>query len=190
MILKLFEYFAAFPARKGVIDSFTNGRSNLPFYNNLLDRIKQLPEAGRLPDIKSYVFGSDLDTVKRRVDAIAGTYLFIDFGDIESDRDARNSITDTFYIAATVAAKVAGTMDIIERAIISDITLTLANRLRAHIAADSAADSSPWLQELSNRQSIIPFISPELQSVGWSILFTSAAADMFNLKLQIRSFLK
>jgi hypothetical protein len=190
MILKLFEYFAGFPARDGVISAFANGKSDLPFYNELLGRIRALPPAGKMPDVKSYVFGPDLDSVKRRVDAITGTYLLIDFGEIESDRDNRNSIADTLRMAATIAIKVSDLTDIVERAVIFDLTLSLINELRARIYADSLRDTSPWLQELSFKQSIVPFIVPELQSVGWSILFNSQGADMLNLKPLIKSFIQ
>ena len=189
MILKLFEYFARFPSRQGVLSAFANGKSELPSYNALLARMKSLPPSGAMPDIKNYVFGSDMDTVKRRVDAVTGAYLFIDFGEIESERDSRNSITDSLRMAATVGEKVSDVMDTVERAVISDITLSLINELRARIYADSGSGSSPWLQELSFKHSIIPFIVPELHSVGWSILFTSQGADMFNLKPQIKSFM-
>jgi hypothetical protein len=190
MILNLFEYFAKFPVREGVLSAFANGKSDQPFYNDLLKRMKSLPPAGEMPDIKDYIFGADMDTVKRRVDAVTGTYLFIDFGEIDSERDSRNAIKDTLRMAATVAAKVSDVMDTVERAIISDITLSLINELRARIYADSGSDTSPWLQELSFKHSIVPFIVPELQSVGWSIVFTSQGADILNLKPQIKSFMK
>ena len=190
MILKIFEYFAKFPARSGVISAFANGKSDLPFYNDLLNRVKALPEAGKIPDIKSYVFGVDMDTVKRRVDSITGTYLFVDFGELESSRDGRNSIVDTFRMAATVAAKVSDVTDTVERAVISDITLSLINELRARIYADSGRDHTPWLQELSYKHSIIPFMSPELSSAGWSLIFTSEGSDILDLKSLIKSFTK
>ncbi len=188
MILKLFEYFARFPERAGVISAFSNGKSELPAYNELLDRVKNLPDNSLIPEIKQYVFGADMEMVKRRVDSVTGTYLFIDFGEIDSNRDDKNSITDSLRMAATVAAKVSDRSDIVERAIISDITLSLINELRARIYADSGRDSTPWLQELSFKHSIVPFISPELQSVGWSVIFTSEGADLLNLKRLIKSF--
>ena len=80
--------------------------------------------------------------------------------------------------------------DIVERAVISNTTLSLINKLRARIYADSGRDSTPWLQELSFKHSMVPFISPELQSVGWSVIFTSEEADMLNLKPLIKSFTK
>ncbi|MDR1524744.1 MAG: hypothetical protein LBS79_05750 [Tannerella sp.] len=148
MILKLFEYFAKFPAREGVLSAFANGKSDLPFYNSLLEKMKSLPPSGTIPDIKNYIFGADMDTVKRRIDAVTCTYLFIDFGEFESDRDSRNTITDTLHMAATVAAKVSDVMDIVERAVISDTTLALISELRTRIYADSGSDQTPWLQIL------------------------------------------
>lgn len=190
MILNVFEYFAKFPERKGVETAFANGKSELPFYNALLTMVKALPMAGEMPDIKHYVFGVDMNTVKRRVDSISGTYLFVDFGEIDSTRDSRNSIADTLRLAATIAFKVSDSMDIVERAIISDVTLSLTNELRARMYADSQRDLTPWLREVSDTHNIVPFISPELSSVGWSLLFTSEGADMLNLKQLIKSFLK
>jgi hypothetical protein len=190
MIIQLFEYFATFPTREGVLSAFANGKSDLPRYSELLDRIKSLPEASKMPDIKNCVFGSDIDAVKRRVDAVTGTYLLIDFGEIESERDGCNSITDSLRMAATVAAKAIDVMDTVERTLISDITLAPVSELRARIYADSARDATPWLHELSHKHTIIPFIMPELQSVGWSLLFTSRGADILRLKPQIKSFMQ
>ncbi|MDR2917629.1 MAG: hypothetical protein LBV74_22790 [Tannerella sp.] len=190
MILKLFEYFARFPERAGVISAFANGKSDLPFYNELLGRVKMLPDNSLMPDIKHYVFGADMDTVKRRVDSVTGTYLFIDFGEIDSERNDKNSIQDSLRMAATIASKVSDVTDIVERAIISDITLTLINELRARIYTDSSRDKTPWLQELSFKHSITPFVVPELSSVGWSVVFTSEGSDILNLKSMIKSFTK
>ena len=187
MILKIFEYFAQFPMRDGVVSCFANGESTLPFYNALLDKVKQYPLEGRIPNIKHYVFGADMDTVKRRVDSIPDSYLFVDFGEINSDRDYHNSIEDSLQMAVTIANKVSDSTDIVERAIISDVTLSLTSLLRAHIYADSKKDNTPWLRELSFSHTIVPFISPELNSVGWSVIFTSEAADLLNLKSMIKS---
>jgi hypothetical protein len=187
MILEIFEYFARFPRRQGVIDAFANGSSCLPLYGDLLNRVSLLPPDGLIPDIYSYVFGADMDTVKRRVDAIDASYLFIDFGEIESSRDARNSINDSMKMAATVAYKIADTADIIERTIFSHSSLCLVNRLRVLVYAEAAAGLHPWLMTVSHRLAIIPFISPELNSIGWTLIFSSQAADMFNLKPQINA---
>ena len=179
IIIDLLKFFAAIPNRDGVEDIFSNGRSKLPGYTELQEYIRQLPEPV-LPDIKSLVFGQSLEAVKRRVDKVPGTYLFVDFGEFSSDRNSSNSIEDTQRLAVTVATKVSNSADIIEEALVSDNTLDLLNHVRAYMLAYK--DKCSWLDMLSRKHSIVPFESKELNSIGWTLMFDAAASDWFNLK--------
>lgn len=179
IIIDLLKFFAAIPDRDGVEDIFSNGRSKLPGYTELQEYIRQLPEPV-LPDIKSLVFGQSLEAVKRRVDKVPGTYLFVDFGEFSSDRNSSNSIEDTQRLAVTVATKVSNSADIIEEALVSDNALDLLNHVRAYMLAYK--DKSSWLDMLSRKHSIVPFESKELNSIGWTLMFDAAASDWFNLK--------
>lgn len=179
IILDLLKFFAVIPDRNGVNDIFLNGRSNLPQYMELQEYVRQLPEPV-LPGIQSLVFGQSLEAVKRRVDKLSGTYLFVDFGEFDSDRNSNNSIEDTQRLAITVATKVTNSADIVEEALISDTALDLLNHVRAYML--SHKNKEPWLDMLSRKHSIVPFESKELNSIGWTLMFDASASDWFNLK--------
>lgn len=181
MILDLLKYYAKFPQKKGVLSMFINGASQFSQYAELLDYIKTLPEP-LIPGIENLVFGQSYDDVKKRVDSITGNYLFIDFGEFTSSRDSRNSIIDNQKMAATVAMKLTDSADMIEVAIASDITLSHLASLRKKLIQDSQSDKFPWLDIISANQDIIPFVSPEFKSIGWTLMYNSSAADLFGVK--------
>lgn len=183
MILKLLKYFAQYPQKEGVISMFSNGASRFPQYSALLEYVKGLP-APFMPALENLVFGQSYDDVKRRVDDITGNYLFIDFGEFSSSRDSRNSILDQQKLAATIAMKVTDSADMIEIAIASDITLSLLASLRKKLILDSRSNS--WLDKISDNHDIVPFVSPEFKSIGWTLMFSSSAADLFEVKSSFR----
>jgi hypothetical protein len=187
IILDLLKFFSRLPSREGVNDIFTNGRSRFPEYLELQEYIRQLPPPV-LPEIQSLVFGQSLEAVKRRVDKITGTYLFVDFGEFESERSGTNSIEDTQRLAVTLAMKVTNSADIVEEVLVSDKTLEILNHVRAYMIAYK--DQCPWLELLSKRHSIIPFESKELNSIGWTLMFDMAASDWFNVKELTMSYVK
>ena len=142
---------------------------------------------GFIPEIEHLVFGQSLDEVRSRIDSITGTYLFVDFGEFNSNRDQRNSILDVQKLAVTVATKTPTAFDLVEESIISDSTLLLINKLRAHLIADS--EKYEWLRFLSNKHDIMPFVAPELgESIGWTLMYSLEGSDLFDVKALIRSF--
>jgi len=40
----------------------------------------------------------------------------------------------------------------------------------------------PWLKDISNNHTFVPFVSPEMSSIGWTILFNREAYDSFEAK--------
>ena len=188
IILDLLKYFAKFPNKAGVLDIFHNGKSNYAQYAELKKYMESLPE-GLVPEIRSFVFGSSLESVKARVNKISGTYLFVDFGEFSCSRDIRNSIEDSQRLAVTVAMKTTNSADITEEAIASDISLELLNKVRGCMLADSE-QRERWLEELSTEHTIVPFEAADLISIGWTLMFDISGSDWFNLKVVSRSFLK
>lgn len=187
MILQLFKYFARYPQKEGVLSMFANGDSSLfPQYAKLLAYIRELPDVSLVPEIENFVFGQSYDFVKQRVDAITGNYLFIDFGEFSSSRDSKNSISEQQKIAATVAMKIPDAADIVETAIASEVTLSLLAALRKHLIRESISEDFPWMEKISDKHDIIPFVSPEFKSIGWTLMFTSTAADLFDVKSSFR----
>ena len=188
MILNLFKYFAKFPDRSGVLTIFNNGESSLSGYAALKAEIDSNPSPSLIPDIQHYVFGQSFGGVKKRIDSISGTFLFVDFGEFSSIRDQRNSIHDIQKLAVTVAMKVPASSDLVEEAIISENTLKLINILRACLMDDSLKIDAPWLKRLSDTHDIIPFVAPELSSLGWSMRFDLEGTDLFAVKELMKSF--
>lgn len=183
MILDLFSYFAKFPSKEGVLSMFTNGSSDHAQYADLHTAMHSLPENPLIPGIQSYVFGQSFDSVKARIDSLTGCYLFIDYGEFTSGRDNRNSIQDTQKLAATIAMKVPSSSDLVEEAIFSELTLELLNTLRAHLLSDSENLKLPWLNRKSiENHDIVPFVAKEFNSIGWTLMFSTDASDMFDLK--------
>ena len=181
MILDLLRYFARFPKKEGVVPMFANGSSDFIQYAERLGYVKKLPEP-IMPELENLVFGQSYDYVKKRVDNITGNYLFVDFGEFTSSRDTHNSILDSQKLAATIAMKVSDSADMVETAIASEITLSLLAELRKRLIFDSRSEDLPWLDKISENHDIIPFVSSEFKSIGWTLMFSSAATDLFNAK--------
>jgi len=184
MIIDLFSYFARFPDRAGVLNLFNNGASSLSGYATLLEEMNKLPEVSLLQDIKSYVFGQSFDAVKSRVDSISGTYLFVDFGEFNSQLNGSSSIVNTQKVACTVACKLPGSSDLVENAIASDNTLSLLAQLAAQLIKDAENHTVAWLSRRNMKVfDIIPFVAKELNSIGWTLMFSTESDDLFDLKL-------
>lgn len=183
MIFEILKYYAQFPDHNKVLEIFSKGRSELLEYGILQEEIKKMPDHSRITGLDYYIFGQSFDSVKQRVDNIlAGTYLFVEIGDIMSKRDQKNNIEDEVQMAVTIAAKSAE-MDLIEEAIQSRCTLAMMQQLRAIMLSDQAR--TPWLKELSLSCQIKPFVAKEFSSVGWTLMFEREGSDIFNLKTLI-----
>lgn len=189
MILDIFTYFAQFPLQSGVLKMFNAGSSTHEAYATLKTAVKALPLKERIPGITDYVFGQSYETVKGYVDGLVdSTYLFVDFGEISSSRDSRNSIQDRFHLAVTIARKISTTADLVEQAIVTDQTLALMDELQACMLADQ--QPHPWLKEINYTITISPFTSSELSSLGWSMVFYREGADMRNIKDKVNTHLQ
>lgn len=180
MILDVFKYYAQFPKLEGVKEIFANGEGASPLYAQLKEYMDNMPVHSRIPEIDGYVFGQSYDDVKAHIGKLTGSYLFVDFGSVLSNRDQRNSIQETFELAVTIASKIPAATDLVEIAITTDRLLRLTNKLRAFQINDRA--KHPWMKELSNKHSIIPFVAPEFSSIGWTITFAREGADMLDVK--------
>lgn len=180
MIEELFFYFAQFPQRAGVSSMFTLGESDhVQGYQAILDRIAAMPEHSLIPDIESYVFGSSEKGVSARIDAVSGTYLFVDYGEIESEPNKIGSMIDSFQCAITVATKCSET-DLGEQLIFSQRNFDLLNQIRRQMFAD--CQKIPWLKTIKLPHHREPFASPRFQSIGWSMGFSIDGYDLSNVK--------
>lgn len=129
MLLDLFEYFAKFPATAGVTKGIANkGESRMEEYATVLKAIKNLPEKELVPEIENYVYGQSFDELKQRIDKLTGSFLFVDYGEVDMQSDGRRSFQCTQRIAVTVAIKLPAHADMLERVIANDRTLQMLRR--------------------------------------------------------------
>ena len=191
MILNQFLYFAQYPSKEGIRAILTNGSSDFPGYNELTEALDNLPEMSRIPEIANYVYGQSFDELKQRIDKLAGSFLFVDYGELNILADGRNSYQITQRIAITVANKMTNRADAAEYMLASDATLRLLSRVHAWMLADAEQGNIEWLSrgELDKAE-FVPFVATELSSVGWTLMLTCIAPDSLSIHQQSRSFAK
>ncbi|WP_028897828.1 hypothetical protein [Prevotella sp. HUN102] len=189
MIKDQFLYFARYPRKEGVLAIFTNGASHTPGYGDIVRELRELPEDSRIPELDNYVYGQSFEDVQQRIDKLIGSYLFVDYGEINLRSDGRNSYQCVQRIAVTIACKMPNRADAAERMLASDNTLRLLARLHAHLLADADAGSIGWLARSElDKAEIIPFVATELHSVGWTLMLSCIAPDTLGTHHLYRSF--
>lgn len=191
MIKDQFLYFAQYPSKEGIRAILTNGSSDFPGYNELTEALDNLPDMSRIPEIANYVYGQSFDELKQRIDKLAGSFLFVDYGELNMLADGRNSYQITQRIAITVANKMTNRADAAEYMLASDATLRLLSQVHAWMLADAEHGNIEWLSrgELDKAE-FVPFVATELSSVGWTLMLTCIAPDSLSIHQQSRSFAK
>ena len=89
-------------------------RATSPGYNDLAESLDKLPNVSRLPEIANYVYGQSFEELKQRIDKLVGSFLFVDYGELNMSADGRNSYQVTQRIAITVASKMTNRADAAE----------------------------------------------------------------------------
>ena len=191
MIKDQFLYFAQYPSKEGIRAILTNGSSDFPGYNELTEALDNLPDMSRIPEIANYVYGQSFDELKQRIDKLAGSFLFVDYGELNMLADGRNSYQITQRIAITVANKMTNRADAAEYMLASDATLRLLSQVHAWMLADAEEGNIEWLSrgELDKAE-FVPFVATELSSVGWTLMLSCIAPDTLGTHLLSRSFAK
>lgn len=189
MIKEQFLYFARYPDSKGILSMFTNGSSDDPAYNDLVAALRGLPDQSRVPEIANYVYGQSFDELKRRIDKLVGSYLFVDFGEMDMLESSPGSYRILQRLALTVAQKMPNRADAAEHMLASDATLRLLSRVHAWLLADADAGEVDWLsREHLDKAEIVPFVATELHSVGWTLMVSCIAPDSLGTHDLSRSF--
>lgn len=191
MIKDQFLYFAQYPSKEGIRAILTNGSSEFPGYNDLAESLDNLPNVSRLPEITNYVYGQSFDELKQRIDKLVGSFLFVDYGELNMSADGRNSYQVTQRIAITVASKMTNRADAAEYMLASDSALRLLSKIHAWMIADAEEGELDWISrgELDKAE-MIPFVASELSSVGWTLMLNCIAPDTLGTHLLSRSFAK
>ena len=191
MIKDQFLYFAQYPSKEGVRAILTNGASDFPGYNDLAESLDNLPNVSRLPEIANYVYGQSFDEFRQLIDKLVGSFLFVDYGELNMSADGRNSYQITQRIAITVANKMPNRADAAEYMLASDSALRLLSKIHAWMIADAEEGELDWISrgELDKAE-MIPFVATELSSVGWTLMLNCVAPDTLGTHLLSRSFAK
>lgn len=180
ILLDIFMYFARFPQREGIYPLFNAGNSNIPGYHELRQKIDDMQEHS-LTGISNYIFAPNFEAVKYRVNNISDDYLFVDFGEIECDTDRSNRMTDQAKLAVTVAQIMNDfSADIIEQMLAFNSCLLQLTTIRNKMIRDQQCH--PWLKDVSKTHTFVPFISKDLSSIGWTMLFNREGYDSFGAK--------
>lgn len=191
MIKEQFLYFAQFPNREGVSAILTNGTSEFPDYERLVQDLNSLPRSARVPEIENYVYGQSFDELKQRIDKLIGSFLFVDYGELDMQGDGRNSFQVSQRLAVTVACKMSNRADVAEYMLASDTTLRLLSRVHAWMLADADAGNVDWLSRGTlDKAEIIPFVATELHAIGWTLMMNCSAADTLGTHDLYRSFVR
>ena len=192
MLLDLFTYFAKFPASAGVTRGIaTKGESSMEEYATVLSMLGNMQEKEKelVPEIENYVYGQSFDELKQRIDKLTGSFLFVDYGEVDMQSDGRRSFECTQRIAVTV--KLPNTSDMLERIIANDRTLQMLSKIHARIMADAEREELYWMDRDSVANcEIIPFVSAELQSYGWTLMLSATGADILDTHRMSRKMMK
>lgn len=192
MLLDLFTYFAKFPASAGVTRGIaTKGESSMEEYATVLGELSNMQDKELVPEIENYVYGQSFDELKQRIDKLTGSFLFVDYGEVDMQSDGRRSFECTQRIAVTVAMKLPNTSDMLERIIANDRTLQMLSKIHARIMADAEREELYWMDRDSVANcEIIPFVSAELQSYGWTLMLSATGADILDTHRMSRKMMK
>lgn len=194
MLLDLFTYFAKFPASAGVTRGIaTKGESSMEEYATVLSMLGNMQEKEKelVPEIENYVYGQSFDELKQRIDKLTGSFLFVDYGEVDMQSDGRRSFECTQRIAVPVAMKLPNTSDMLERIIANDRTLQMLSKIHARIMADAEREELYWMDRDSVANcEIIPFVSAELQSYGWTLMLSATGADILDTHRMSRKMMK
>ena len=192
MLLDLFTYFAKFPASAGVTKGIaTKGESSMEEYATVLSMLGNMQEKELVPEIENYVYGQSFDELKQRIDKLTGSFLFVEYGEVDRQSEGRRSFECTQRIAVTVAMKLPNTSDMLERIIANDRTLQMLSKIHARIMADAEREELYWMdrESVANCE-IIPFVSAELQSYGWTLMLSATGADILYTHRTARRMMK
>lgn len=173
----IFKLFAKFPLKEGVLDAFNKGTSAVAGYEAFKTEIEALEEHSLIPEIKHFLFGVNEDIIKKHIGNFDSYYLFLDYGDINSNVDGNNRRISGMYLAVTVAIPInADNQDMADQVLITDLSLSYLLQIRDNLIKNQK--QHPWLKDLSDNHDISPFVARELNgSVGWTMTFQKSGTD-------------
>ena len=182
ILTEIFIYFAKFPNRAGIYPMFNIETSNIAGYSEMKQAIDSMP-AHSLTTIENYVFGANLEAIGHRVNNITSgsDYLFVDFGEVDCGVDSSNRMTDSARLAITVAYRLKNfSIDLMEQMLAFSHSLDSLVGIRNTMISEQRCH--PWLKNVSNSHTFVPFVSEKFSSIGWTLLSNREGYDSFGAK--------
>lgn len=180
LIQDIFKYFAKFPLMAGVLKNFNRPASDpADAYDTFKAAIAAITPNSLITDLNDYIFGVDIMSVKKRVEAINGIYLFVDYGNIyDTLLEPMKTEQGEFNISVTIARKTQpDDKDQIEQILLADKTLGMITELKDTAKYD--ANRNHFLKNLTFPAEISPLFVPDLfNSVGWTMTFRIKGAHL------------
>lgn len=171
LLIDAFLYFAKFPALAAVQKSFNYapGRSTIAGYDDFKTAVDTLATHSLIPGIKNYIFGVDENRIQKRIKELAGFYLLVDYGQLQAPPDQNNVVTDSFYIAATVAIPFSDeNMDDAEEILLTQQAYTYLMSIKEQMRLDDRESLTRHLRLAADAD---PFHAPKLNnSIGWTLI--------------------
>lgn len=183
LVKEIMFYFARFPERSGVMKMWNLGRSTLPEYDIWKAEMEALPDESMslIPEIKNFVFGVDEDSLAKKITGFSEPFLFVDYGNLEVELDQVNRYNESFLIAITVAfPQRSGNVDLLESTIYSNLALDYIATIRRILIREEK--ERYWLKDFSADHAVTPWVSTNMPSIGWTIMFTRKGYDMLQGK--------
>lgn len=182
ILTDIFLYFARFPKREGIFPLFNAGASEMAGYSDLRQLLNVMPEHS-LTKIENYIFGASFDAVMTRVNNIetGKDFLFVDFGEIDCGTDRLNRMADSARLAISVAYRIKSfSSDLVEQMLAFSHSFNKLIFIRNKMFDEQR--SHPWLKDISDNHTFVPFVSKEMSSVGWTLMFNREGYDSFGAK--------
>ena len=178
LIQDTFKYFAKFPSLAGVLKNF-NRPPAADGYDTLKASIAALNPNSLIAGLEDYVFGSDMLSIKKRIENATGIYLFVDYGNISDYLEGTARVeTGEFTIGVTIARKmIDDNLDQVEQVLLADLTLGMITQLKDFARADARTVS--FVKYLTLPVDITPWFAPDLfSSMGWTMTFKVKGASL------------
>ncbi len=175
IIQDIFQYFARFIPKAALAEAFQ--APGAPGYDALKAAVLALPDDAVIPELTAFIFGPDEDSVRERISAVKGPYLFVDYSAATSYIDSVDVKTDKMHLGVTVAVPTAEDTDQPSLALLQDETLRIICAIRRQLRADSYDDPSlEWLP--MEASTLTPFLAKGLaNSTGWALELNSQMTD-------------
>ncbi|MFA5814731.1 MAG: hypothetical protein WC865_03830 [Bacteroidales bacterium] len=122
--------------------------------------------------------GSAFARVQQCTEGISCTYLFVDYGNINSQEDELKRRTDEILIALTMATPLhTDTFDMVEQVLLADQALDCLLQIMAIMRQDSRC--SPFVKQLTFPVQITTFLARELSdSTGWTMVVKKSGIEL------------